>query len=415
MEFRKTILLLATLLALGGAHPARCQGPGVQVEWVKMVTGPEKNHFFGYYGVNVWNASRTHILALEADFNDRLPDTGERAVIGLVEIATGGFTPLTQTNAWNLQQGCMLFWNPLNPDTQFYFNDIVDQRLVSVLYDIPSGRRTVIPSTISGLSHDGRYALSMNYGRISRLRKVVSYSGTEDPNPTVAHPDDDGVFILDLLSGQSRLLVSYGQMARDIAPYKPEVADRHMWVEHAEFSRSDSRVLFLPRTVDSTGVKLETGLYTIAADGTDMRCCLPYGSGVSHFGWQDDSHIVVTCNPSGPHRSHVLADAATGEFTPLAGLRWDGHCSFDATRQWVLTDGSKDTDAVTNSVWMYNMPTATLHKVHTFQMVHQRYLSGDARCDLHPRISPEGDMICADAVDPQTGRRQIFIIKIKLT
>jgi len=27
------------------------------------------------------------------------------------------------TRAWNFQQGTMLYWNPENPESQFFFND----------------------------------------------------------------------------------------------------------------------------------------------------------------------------------------------------------------------------------------------------------------------------------------------------
>jgi len=53
-----------------------------------MVTFGEINHFFGYYGINVWNKDKTHILSLETDFNDHLPGEGEKATIGLVNLQT---------------------------------------------------------------------------------------------------------------------------------------------------------------------------------------------------------------------------------------------------------------------------------------------------------------------------------------
>lgn len=412
MQVRLIIVLLALSLSISS-----CLGKGqpkVEVEWVKMVTGPDKNHFFGYYGVNVWNDKMTHVLALEVDRNDALPEAGEKAVIGLAEIATGQFTPLTSTTAWNLQQGCMLFWNPQKPNEEFYFNDIVDGKLVSIRYNIPAKSRTVMPYTISGLSKDGRYAVHMNYGRISRLRKVVSYNGTSDPNPNEAHPENDGVFIVDMLTGESRLLVSYADMARDIKQYAPEVMEREMWVEHAEFSRSGSRILFLPRTVDSTGLKLETGLYTIDFDGSNMKCNIPYGSSVSHFGWRNDNEIAVTYSYDKPVRRHMLVDD-NGMRQTIGELKWDGHCSFDKTGEWVLTDGDKDNKNHRNNIWMFHLPSQTTHKIHTFEMLEPRFLSGDARCDLHPRISKNNSMICADALDPETGLRQIYIIKIKTT
>ena len=40
--------------------------------------------------------------------------------------------------------------------------------------------------------------------------------------------------------------------------------------------------------MNSDGIKLETGLFTVSVDGKDMKEILPYGSSVSHFGWRND-------------------------------------------------------------------------------------------------------------------------------
>jgi len=374
--------------------------------------------FFGYYGINVWNKSKTHILSLETDFNDRLPKDGEKATIGLVNLKTLKFSPLTQTNAWNMQQGCMMFWNPLKPDDEFFFNDVANGKLVSVLFNIKTGSRTVLPFAISGISHDGHSAISLNYGRISRLRKVVSYSGTADPNPTIAHPDNDGIFIVNLQTLERKLIVSFAQMAEVIKLTHPDILDRHMWNEHAEFSRDGKKILFLPRTMKSDGVSLETGLFTINVDGMDLKEVLPYGSSVSHFGWRNDDEMVITYNFNGKSRSHVLVNDSRKPFVQLTSLAHDGHCSFDKTGEWILTDGPKNMNKLQNCVQLFHVSTQSCFLVHTFNMKEARFLGaggdGDTRCDLHPRISDDNTMICVDAIDPKTAKRQIFIIRVSL-
>lgn len=414
LRFSIVIILLLGYQTLTASAPS----PKVKVLSVKMVTGGEKNHFFGYYGINVWNKSKTHILSLETDFNDRLPKDGEKATIGLVNLKTLEFSPLTQTNAWNMQQGCMMFWNPLKPDDEFYFNDVVNGKLVSVLFNIKTGSRTLLPFPISGISHDGHLAISLNYGRISRLRKVVSYSGTTDSNPTNAHPDNDGIFVVNLLTLERKLIVSFAQIAEVIKLTNPEIMDRQMWNEHAEFSRNDKKILFLPRTMKPDGVSLETGLFTINVDGNDMKEILPYGSGVSHFGWKNDDEMVITYNYNGKSRSHVIVNCSQKPFMPITSLVHDGHCSFDKTGEWILTDGPKNSVKLQNCVQLMHVATQSNFLVHSFDMVEARFLGagkeGDTRCDLHPRISDDNTMICVDAVDPKTAKRQIFIISISM-
>lgn len=55
------------------------------------------------------------MLGLEVKGHDHMPD--EKATVGLIDTKSYKFEKLTQTNAWNYQQGTMLHWNPLNPDT----------------------------------------------------------------------------------------------------------------------------------------------------------------------------------------------------------------------------------------------------------------------------------------------------------
>ena len=71
----------------------------------RAVTQGPKHHFFGYYGICPWDATEQYLLCLESEFHERPPGAEERAVVGLVELATGKFESLAETRAWNLQQG----------------------------------------------------------------------------------------------------------------------------------------------------------------------------------------------------------------------------------------------------------------------------------------------------------------------
>ena len=84
----------------------------------QLTTGP-RHHFYGYQGHagnTPFNASGTHVVFLETDFQDRQARKTDVAEIVLVDLATKNKTTLTQTRAWNFQQGTMMYWNPLAPD-----------------------------------------------------------------------------------------------------------------------------------------------------------------------------------------------------------------------------------------------------------------------------------------------------------
>ncbi len=70
------------------AAPAMAAMPAATV---RVMTQPPKHHFFGYYGITPWNKSQTRLVCLEVDFQDRLPQAGEKARIGFVDAVKGGF------------------------------------------------------------------------------------------------------------------------------------------------------------------------------------------------------------------------------------------------------------------------------------------------------------------------------------
>ena len=258
---------------------------------IQPLTRGPKHHFFGYYGICPWNRSGTYLLSLESSFQDHFPTQDESATIGLVDTQTGVFEKIAETHAWNLQQGAMLHWNPLD-DEEILYNDRQGNQIISVVMNIRTGRKRILPAAINGLSHSGRYALSLSYGRLGRLRKTVSYQGIEDPTLHVPHPDNDGVFVMDMRTGKRTLAVSVLDFYQLIKDRHPELKDRHLWCNHTVFNKSDTRFFFLGRSMEKG--RLETGMFTVDRDGSNLREVIPYGNSVSHFDWRNDSEIIST-------------------------------------------------------------------------------------------------------------------------
>ena len=149
---------------------------------VRALTSGPKHHFFGYYGIPPWNKSGKSLVCLESAFQDHLPSPGESAAIGLVDARTGVFRKVAETRAWNFQQGAMLHWNPLQPETEILYNERRGSNIISVGLDVESGKRRELPRAINGVSRNGRYAVCLTYGRLTRLRPVVSRIPASSPS-----------------------------------------------------------------------------------------------------------------------------------------------------------------------------------------------------------------------------------------
>ena len=225
---------------------------------VQQITSGPKHHLFGYVGHAVtipWNQSGRYIVSLRTDFYKRMPRKGETAEIVIIDTKNKfEVTVLDKTLAWNLQQGTMLYWNPNAPETQFFFNDIDPKTgaVFTVLYDISKHRRLreyrYGDESIAngGVAPGGKYFAGINYGKISRLREVISYAGAKDSTLSgPANPDTDGLFKVDIATGTRQLLVSYKTLAKFLGIKSNE--NYPIYVHHTLWNRNSDRIIFIVR------------------------------------------------------------------------------------------------------------------------------------------------------------------------
>jgi hypothetical protein len=383
---------------------------------IRPLTSGPLHHFFGYYGVSPWNRSGSRLLCLESTFQNRMPRPNEPASIIEVNPATGATKPVAETRAWNLQQGCMLNWAPSDSESSFYFNDAAGGDIVSVLLNLKTGQRRTFPRAIESVAPDGRHASCVTYGRLARLRPVVGYAAAEDPNPTENHPANDGVHILDLQSGRSRLAVSLRQVYDALAPRHPELKDKALFIQHTVINPASNRFFFLARTIERGA--LTSAMFTADLDGSDLREVVPYGRGVSHFAWRGPDEIMATFRIDGVPRHVLFRDTAQPDYRIVGPdfLDADGHCSFGPDKQLLVTD--RNISAVpAKRLLLYHLGRNEGTVLGEFPMRlpnGENYITTDLRCDLHPRWKATGDQICFDAIDTRTWTRQVHIATLTL-
>jgi hypothetical protein len=380
---------------------------------VKALTSGPKHHFFGYYGITPWNLLGKHLVCLESSFQDHLASPEEAAAVGLADSATGQFRKVAETRAWNLQQGAMLHWSPLAPETSILFNDRRGGDIISVALDVKSGKKRDLPRAISAVSHNGRYALSLTYGRLARMRPVVGYVEARDPNPDSPAPKNDGVFLMDLATGKSRLVVSIAEVYERLVRKHPRIKSRHMWFNHVVFNKNDSRFFFLARVWSQNKAKpeLESAMFTVGVDGSALREAFPFGK-VSHFDWQTNDKILVTGSLHGGEMKYYMFTDGKSDYQSIGEDFFDGgHPSFAPGGNWIVTD-SGDGRKLEKRLMVYSLKMGKGLVLGSFPMKEKRYYTGDLRCDLHPRWNRTGDAICFDALETRNWTRQLHVAKL---
>ncbi|MBI2688308.1 MAG: hypothetical protein HYX27_18555 [Acidobacteria bacterium] len=381
---------------------------------IRTLTAGPSHHFFGYYAVSPWNRAGDKMICVESTFQNRMPRPNETADIVEVNPQSGATRRITETRAWNLQQGCMLNWSPNDPAT-ILFNDAVSGEIISAALHLGSGKRRTYARAIESVAPNGRYASCVTYGRLARLRPVVGYAAAKDPNPNDNHPSNDGVHILDLDSGKSKLAVSLQQIYDYLAPGHPGLKEKALFIQHTVINPASTRMFFLARTIENGA--LTSAMFTANLDGGDLREVVPYGKGVSHFAWRGAGEIMATFKFDARVRHVLFNDEPSPKYTVIGPefLDADGHCSFGPDPQLLVTDRNIP-NIPAKRLMLYHLGRKEGIVLGEFPMktpTGETYLSTDLRCDLHPRWKSTGHQICFDALDTRTWTRQLHIATLK--
>ena len=369
------------------------------------VTRGPAHHFFGYYEKTPWDATGRYLLAMQTTFIDRPPTPDDVAAIGLIDAAEGNaWQPIAETTAWNWQQGAMLQWLPSARDRLVIYNVRRSGGYASVVHDVWSGETRELPRPVYAISPDGRTAFSLDFERIADTRPGYGYVGFPDPHGDDPCPETEGVYRMDLRSGESRLIVSL----HDIAHYRPDegaLGAKH-WFNHVQVNTDGSRIAFLHRW--DPGEQRVTRCFTADPDGSDVY--LLAGDGMtSHYDWRDPTHVLAWARHHGVGDRYFLMTDRTQEKQVVGEgtLTTDGHCSYSPDRRWILTDTYPD-DEHKRTLLLYD--PAEDRRVDLGGFYAPPELPGEIRCDLHPRWSRDGRRVCFDSA--HEGMRQMYVLDV---
>lgn len=404
-------------------------------EWSEpyaITQGPHEHLFASYYAIDSWSPNHRYVSVLQTDLNGRLPNAGERCTLGLVDLKDGNkFIPIATTACWNFQEAAMAHW--IDDDT-LLFNDLRDGKFVTVILNWKTKAERIIPYPVSAVSPDRTWAVSLNYARLSLTRPDYGYAGPgQDPLEKTTWPENDGLWYVDLKTGEAKLILSVAQgraKMPDVKPVPGKPGQPLAYYCHTVISGDGEKIFFLARSVDwfdktvHKASSWQTTSFTVNKDGTDLRRCFKDNWAGSHFHWAPDgSHrMLVTAIWDGEKRqAWQRADWSPVEFTVgeeekvrLIGkggiLDKDWHCLYSPDcrfmsgetywnrnfeRPWVLV---RLADGMTMPMGSFYVPP--------------QYRQTYWRCDLHARYRPDGKQIGFNSV--HEGTRQVYLRDIKL-
>lgn len=357
-------------------------------------------YFFGYYDKCPWDAKDRYMLCMRAKDTHNSPAPREEAEIILFDTYdNNSYRVLGKTSSWNVQQGCMLQW--LGPDysERIIYNDYRNGEYCSIILNIRTNKEKVIPMPVYTVAASGKFALSLDFSRLHRLRKGYGYSNKEEDTKDEKCPNKTCIWYIDLESGEIKDLLKY----TDFAEFEPrsEMRDAEHKVNHIMLNPSGDRFMVLHRWFN--GSSKYTRLVTINSDGTEMYN-LSDDNMTSHCYWKNDKEILAYARKHGVGDGYYIMEDMTNKYIKVwAELCEDGHPSYSSNGGVVVTDTYPDRARV-----------ATLYciegdKVNKIARVHAPFkYDSDVRCDLHPRWNWAGDKICFDSVFE--GHRGLYVV-----
>ncbi len=425
-------------------------------------------YWVGYYDLQPWSADGAKLLCHRARFADRFPGVGETCEVGYLdltrEVAAGGghpFVRVAETRAWNWQQGAMLRWWDESGEETLLFNDREagrDAELVARVVGLDGVERRRVAGPVLAVAADGRWGLSLSMGRVNSVRFEYGYAGEADAFAAEPAPSGDGVFRVDMHTGERRLIVPLSSLR--VTPAERGNADEPFgYVNHLMFNRSGGRFCFVHRYERTDGI-VQTRLFTSDMDGEDVRLLM---SGmVSHYDWRDDETILAwagfrkllgdggsagggggaglgaramvaarrTLKPiyyalgkprflmsrivkdsymlipdvAGAAERGLVREWAAGELT------CDGHCTFNrggaAPGRFVVTDGYPDRGK--QPLFVCDVQAGAGYEVGRYESPAR--FDREVRVDLHPRFSRDGRRVCIDSA--QENVRRVYEVDV---
>lgn len=375
------------------------------IDW-KVISPENDNCFFGYYDLNAYDRTGKKHLCCRTSFIDRIP--GEEDVLELGFVENKKFYKFAQTTAWNFQQGAMLQYVG-GLDEKVCYNTRRQNGFTTVLHNLKTGEKKDFEMAVACISPDGRYGLAINFSRIFDFRKGYGYNGIADRFMDQCRPKDDGIFLIDFLSGNIRFLISYEDIYRNFP--SDVTKNEKLVVNHITFNTTSNRFLFLLRNFPGRNEK-EWGTTLITSDlNGNMRMVLE-NRFISHYAWKNENQILAFCAPQ-EQAGLFLINEEDGSFSQLKSPYPNGpfggdiHCIYSPDRRFILGDGYPDNEGY-RPLFLYDLKTENITRLLRAKSTLDD--NWDIRCDLHARFNRSGDKISFDS--SHNGRRQICEIEL---
>ena len=371
-------------------------------------------YFFAYYDLRATDSKGQNHLCHRATFMDRDNVAEDEIELGILKDKK--FLPFAKTTAWNFQQGALLQYSRDNDDI-VYYNVRTKDDYATAIHNLKTGEVRYTDRAAATISPDGKYGLGVNFSRIFDYRPGYGYPGFKDKFYDVGCPKDDGVFLIDMQTGKSKLLVNYEELLK-ISGYEPE--DKIL-VNHITFSPNSDRYNILLRRFKRPGISAWTTTLIVGDLNGNVKPLLQ-NNYFSHYWWANNDEIIAHMQLGGTPGSFngdmglysINVDGTFNKYqksgVDLGPLNFcidkkDIHCSLAPDGKYIMGDGYPREFPDYRPIFAINPKTGECRKLMDVYSEPLENDDSDIRCDLHMRFTRDGKYITFDTI--HNGKRQI--------
>lgn len=403
------------------AHFPRYTGfePSVPVWCVTPNRGMVIHRFFD---TSPFSPSGRYLALTRLPREDRYPRAGDVAEVILIDLETGEERTVAETIGWDTQLGAQVQWGA--DDTQLFFNDVDPKRWrpFGVRLDPLSGEKRELQGTVYMISPDGKWSASCCLSRIGVTQ--AGYGVILPPERVPSNrgaPVDDGVYLTNTDTGESRLLISW----KDVTERARSSFGRLGYLGgsfygfHVKWNPSGDRLMVVLRWV--RGFKRlkqrKSHVITMKSDASDLHMAISarqWTRGGHHPNWcPDGESIIMNLNlpDVGVRFIRVRYDGSDLRVlgAPAVG---SGHPTLHPSGRFILTDAyTRETPAFedgTTPIRLVEVKTGleqTLVRINTSPP--QANPLGTLRVDPHPAWDKSFRYIAFNACPG--GTRRVYV------
>jgi hypothetical protein len=372
---------------------------------VKAITQGPKFHWFSFYDLHQFDPTNRYALGMEVDFEGRSPKPEDTIKIGIIDLKNDyEWAEIGTTTAWSWQLGCRLQWLPGSSD-EVLWNERKDNHYVCRIYNVKTGESRMLPRPVYSVSPDGQKAYTYDFERVGF--RGYGYDGIEAAYKDKAAPEETGVYLMDMNTGESELIISLARISalREPDPYPAEKYGILYFVQ-GEWNPSGERfMVFSRRSREKRNWRGTLGTIVFTSDdkGEDI---MRVDRDLSHYLWRDDTSMLFWVKDG----YYVYKDDGMASRTLLFNAP-NGHQTYLPGNEWLITDTYPDKKTTIKQLYLFHIPTKSFVPLARLKTPEPYPRSTEFRNDLHPRISRDGRKIIVDSVHGGQGR-QMYILDI---